>query len=395
MSFRIASASILRSALAAHAGLSATSLLRSTLGPPSMPPPLLSSSSSSSSAAAAAEMTPVSDDPPRRRRRHSRPRPDSHRLGAEEATAGARGALPWLDRLHAVVTDLYASGGGGGAGEWTDDRGRAGGGRPASSGGLRREYDDDDVDVATVRLGRDVSFEDPIVRHMGDAEVGRAFRGRLRARPWRDVETVLECVGVEASDDGICGGAAMRGGGRDARHRHPLLGIISPEDPPRVVVTYRLSQRYGLSRLTVDSLLLVTVQVRSRGCSEQLRWIARNGKIGAVPLATSSLAPRAASSAAAAAAAAAHPGVATLALLARAANDVVAAATTTARGGAPHCRPSEDFRLAWRGSTPLVAEVVGMEERWNGVVLIDYAPFRWSRRLNGLIFVCASYFFCD
>jgi hypothetical protein len=359
-----------------------------------MPPPLLSSSSSSSSAAAAAEMTPVSDDPPRRRRRHSRPRPDSHRLGAEEATAGARGALPWLDRLHAVVTDLYASGGGGGAGEWTDDRGRAGGGRPASSGGLRREYDDDDVDVATVRLGRDVSFEDPIVRHMGDAEVGRAFRGRLRARPWRDVETVLECVGVEASDDGICGGAAMRGGGRDARHRHPLLGIISLEDPPRVVVTYRLSQRYGLSRLTVDSLLLVTVQVRSRGCSEQLRWIARNGKIGAVPLATSSLAPRAASSAAAAAAAA-HPGVATLALLARAANDVVAAATTTARGGAPHRHPSEDFRLAWRGSTPLVAEVVGMEERWNGVVLIDYAPFRWSRRLNGLIFVCASYFFCD
>ena len=44
----------------------------------------------------------------------------------------------------------------------------------------------------------------------GDAEVGRTFRGRLSTRPWRNVETVLECVGVEASDDGICG-STMRG----------------------------------------------------------------------------------------------------------------------------------------------------------------------------------------
>ena len=377
---RIASTSILRSALAAHAGLSATSLLRSALGPPSMPPS--SSSSSSSSSVAAAAATPDGDDPPRRRRRHSRPRPDPHRPGAGgESTAGARAALPWLDRLHAVVADLYASGGGGGG---TDDRGRAGGGRTATEGGLLRSGDAD-ADVATVRLGRDVSFEDPIVRHAGDAEVGRAFRCRLRSRPFRDVETVLECVGVEASDDGICGG----GGVRD-------VGIISP-DPPRVVVTYRLSQRYGPSRLTVDSLLLVTVQVRSRGCSERLRRIKHDGKVGVVPLATSGLAPRAASTAAAAA----HPGVAALALLARAANDMVAAAaaatttTKTTTGGAPHRRPDDDGRLARRGSTPLVAEVVGMEERWNGVGLIDFAPVRWSRRLNGLIFGCASYIFCD
>ncbi len=119
--------------------------------------------------------------------------------------------------------------------------------------------------------------------------MGRTFRGRLSKRLWRNVETVLECVGVEASDDGICGSRARR----DVRHHHPYLGIILPEDPPRVVVTYRLSQRYGPSRLMVDWLLLVMVQVRSRGCSEQLRRIV-NGKIGAVPLATSSLAPRAA-----------------------------------------------------------------------------------------------------
>ena len=120
--------------------------------------------------------------------------------------------------------------------------------------------------------------------------MGRTFRGRLSTRLWRNVKTVLECVGVEASDDGICGSGARR----DAQHHHPYLGIILLEDPPRVVVTYRLSQRYGPSHLTVDLLLLVMVQVRSRGCSKKLRRIVRNGNIGAVPLAMSSLAPRAA-----------------------------------------------------------------------------------------------------
>lgn len=198
------------STLAAHAGFSATSILRSAFGP-SEPPPSPSPSST------------ISDDLGRRRRRR-RHRPPPHRcLGDDDDAARVRAALPWLDHLHVLVADLYASGGG----EGTDYRRRPRVGRRSTS--------TTDDDVAAVRLARDVSFEDPIVRHAGASEVERAFRGRLRARPWGgDVKTVLEFVEVEASDEGICGGG---GGGR--AHRHPLLDI-SPS-PPKVVVTYRLS----------------------------------------------------------------------------------------------------------------------------------------------------------
>lgn len=138
----------------------------------------------------------------------------------------------------------------------------------------------------------------------------------------------------------------------------------------------------------------MTVQVKSRGCSKKVRRIEGDGKVGTVPLATSALAPRAAGSVVAAAAVAAttYSGVVTSALLARAANGVVVAATTTC-GGAR--RPDDDGGLVRRGSTPLVAEVVGIEERWNGVGLLDYVPFRWSRRPNGLMVGCIACFFCD
>ena len=355
MSSRFASTSILRSALAAHAGLSATSLLRSTFGP-SEPPPSLT----------------IPDD------RHRRHRPPPHRrLGDDDDdddAARVRAALPWLDRLHVVVADLYAKGGG----EGTDYRRRPSAGRRSTT--TTDDNDENDDYVAAVRLAQDVSFDDPIVRHAGASEVERAFRGRLRARPWGgDVETVLEFVEVEASDDGICGGGRLGGGGGGRAHRHPLLDI-SPS-PPRVVVTYRLSQRYGI-HFALNSLLLVTVQVKSRGCSEKVRRIEGNGKVGTVPIATSALAPRSAGSVIAAAAAT-YSGVMTSALLARAANGMVVAAMTTTCGGARH--PDDDGGLVRRRSTPLVAEVVGIEERWNGVGLLDYVPFRWSRRLNGLV----------
>ena len=42
---------------------------------------------------------------------------------------------------------------------------------------------------------------------------------------------------------------------------------------------------------------------------------------------------------------------------------------------------------------PLVAEVIRIEERWNGVDLLKFAPFHWSRRLNGLVASSAAYFF--
>ena len=64
--------------------------------------------------------------------------------------------------------------------------------------------------------------------------------------------------------------------------------------------------------------------------------------------------------------------------------------------GWTHRRSDEIGRslLPHRESSPLVAEVVGIEERWNGVRLIEYAPFRWSRRLNGLLVTFACYFSC-
>ena len=83
----------------------------------------------------------------------------------------------------------------------------------------------------------------------------------------------------------------------------------------------------------------------------------------------------------------------TSALLARAANGMVVAAMRTTCGGARH--PDDDGGLVRRRSTPLVAEVVGIEERWNGVGLLDYVPFRWSRRLNGLVVGFIARFFCD
>jgi hypothetical protein len=169
-------------------------------------------------------------------------------------------------------------------------------------------------------------------------------------------------------------------------------------------VTYRLSQLYGPvtspPRPSVDSLLIVTVLVRSRGCSEQVRRIIRKGdeeEVGTVPLATSVVTPRAAS--ALTAAAATLPGVETMVRLIGMANEMILAATYTtakARGGGPQYHAVEDGRpLAWHESSPLVAEVVGMEELWNGVRLIDYVPFRWARRLNGFLVACACYFCCD
>ena len=75
--------------------------------------------------------------------------------------------------------------------------------------------------------------------------------------------------------------------------------------------------------------------------------------------------------------------------LAKAKNKIVEAATTSnnrkhADTGGYNLKPS---------SPPLVAEVIRIEERWNGVDLLKFAPFHWSRRLNGLVASSAAYFF--
>lgn len=231
-----------------------------------------------------------------------------------------------------------------------------------------------------VQIGKDVSFENPVVSYAGVGEIDRAFRGRSFLHPQNDFKTVLECINVEASEDSICGGGDAID---QQQHRHPqhsLVGIpstINASAPPKVKVTYKLSQQYGT--FSVNSLLVVTIQVR-RGCpSTKIRKITPK-KVG-VPLATSGFTPRAAS--AVAVAATAHSGPASVALV-KAASEIVAA-TKRLHSNAGHSPNG--------AAVPLVAEVVRIEEQWNGVQLLHFAPFHWSRRLNGLVAGSAAYFF--
>lgn len=327
-------------------------------------------------------------------------------------------ALPWLHQLHNVVVDLYSSGEG-----MTTTR------RPAID--YRQYYGERALpplssrrdDVSNVQLSNNTIFEDQFVCHVSAAEIERSFRIRIRARPWVNVETVLDCIGVEATEDSICGG----GGGisnnddthppsaiipNDATRQkyHPLLVGIIPPTAPKVVVTYRLSQRYGTYLSPFHSIVRVTVQCRNRGCSEQeksVRHISRRhkGSKEPIPLATSSsstvattiFSPRSITRTIVAILATAQFSV-TMAL-ARVANETSSTRTssTTEGGGGTSCHSSDndDTGHSNKNNLPFVVEIVRMEELWNGLPLIDVAPFHWSRRLNGLVIGCFAYIFCD
>ena len=193
-------------------------------------------------------------------------------------------------------------------------------------------------DNVMVQIKEEASFENPIVSYAGVEEIERAFRGRLFLRA-KDANTLLECVHVEASDDS---GAGLFSSEEVCLHRQdenststsiigsPLSNNYS--SPPTVEVTYILSQSYG-SYLSINSMLAVTVQVRE-GCPQKVHeTMADKLKVG-IPIATSS-----------------HQGI--------------------SAGNS--------------SNQTLVAEVVRIEERWNGVELLKFAPFHWSRRLNGLV----------
>lgn len=356
MAGRFSSSNILRPALAAHAGLSATSLLCSAFGPSQFESPTTMTSTTSVSS------------------RRQRPSPSSchHRTSEVCATA-----LPWLDQLHAMIAGMYVTGGLG------------------NSLCRARHHD-----VTVVRLGEEASFENPVVSYAGAGEIERSFRARLLLHFQNEVETVLECVNVEASQDSISGG----GGGTASAGQHPreqekndyastsLSFPASPipssnrsisSSPPKVEVTYRLSQQYG-AFFSVQSLLVVTVQVRRGSSQKDVRKITSQKAV--VPLATSGFTPRAASAAAAAATSGQYAGTASLALT-RAANKIREATTSGGRCLEAACTPPSQI------SSPLVAEVVRIEERWNGVQLIRFGPFHWSRRLNGLVAGSATFFF--
>ncbi len=101
-------------------------------------------------------------------------------------------------------------------------------------------------------------------------------------------------------------------------------------------------------------------------------------------MATSGFTPRAASSMAVAA----NSGVASVAL-AKAADKLVAATNMRRRGVHSDVGSGSSGNAS---SAPLVAEVVRIEEQWNGVQLLHLAPFHLSRRLNGLVAGSAAYF---
>lgn len=269
-------------------------------------------------------------------------------------------ALPWLDDLNSVIAEMYIS------------------------GGTKKKYgcsSRPQLDGTMVQIGEHVSFENPIVAYNGAGEVERAFRGRFRSHPQNDVKTVLECIDVEASDDSISCGSAD-----NSQNQHPsnppLFGISSP--PPQMKVTYRLSQQYG-TYFSVHSLLLVTIQLR-RGCSEKVRTVTSGHAAAVVPLATSAFTPRVAHTVAVAATA--HSRLVAVAL-AKAPNKMSMATTELEMSG-QHLVAGHSPQAS---SSPVVAEVVRIEELWNGVSLLRFAPVHWSRRLNGLVVSSAAYFF--
>ena len=331
MATRLSSSTAIRSTVAAHISLTVTSLAYSVFGPSSLQNANYNENKDSS----------------------------THHKDQE-----IMGALPWLDQLHKIIANMYTGGG---------TRFRA-----AQSNIM-------------VQMHNDVSLENPLVSYTGASAIERAFRARMFLHPQNDVQTLLECVHIEASDDSISNGSTSA---TDRQKQLQQLGLLSPSlkgiptpiiSPPRLKVTYRLQQKYGRF-FTVQSMLEVTVQVR-RGNARKVHDITPS-KL-AVPLATSASGyygrAAVATATAAATAAASQPSLATA--LSNAASKI-AAATAMARG--THSNYNTDSSS---GGHPLVVEVVKIEEMWRGVPLIQFIPFHCSRRLNGAVLGLACIIF--
>ena len=287
---------------------------------------------------------------------------NEHQVLSHHKDQDIMGALPWLDQLHKVIANMYTCG----------------------------ETKSDAMQNNTmIKMHHDVSLENPLVSYTGVSEIERAVRARL----WmNDVQTLLECVHVEASDDSISNGSTST---TEEEERRQQLGLFSPSlkgvtspiiSPPTLKVTYRLQQKYG-RLFTVQSMLEVTVQVR-KGKTVECKRFAPNNLV--VPLATSasgycSRAAVATASAAATAAAVSQPALTTV--LSNAASKIAAAATMT-----QETRSNTNTDLT-PGGHPLVVEVVRIEELWRGVPLIHFLPFHCSRRLNGAMLGLACIIF--
>ena len=320
MATRLSSSAMIRSVAAAHISFTATSLAYSAVGPSSF-------QSNTSNYYEGKDSS-------------------THHYHTDEEMMRA---LPWLDQLHKIVANMYSSG---------ETKFRA-----VQSNVM-------------IEMSNDLKLENPLVSYDGVSEIERAFRARMFLHPQNDVQTLLECVHIEASDDSISNGATSTS---ERRRQMQQLGLLSPSlrgisppilSPPNLKVTYRLQKKYG-QYFTVQSMLEVTVQVR-RGDKRKVHKITPNNLT--VPLATSGhCSTRAAL--AATTAAASQPALATA--LSTAANKI-ASATAMLRGTA-----SNDNPLLSPGGCPLVVEVIRIEEMWRGVPLLQFMPIHCSRRLNG------------
>lgn len=275
------------------------------------------------------------------------------------------GALPWLDQLHKIIANMYCTG----------------------SGTKFRAMQDN----VMVQMHSDASLENPLLVYSGVAEIERAFRARLFLYPQDDVQTLLECVHVEASDDSISNGGTTTNFRKSGLLSSPttLKSYPSPIiSPPTIKVTYRLQQKYG-RHFTVNSLLVVTIQVR-RGTKEgKVHNLTPPNKM-AVPLATSGYYGKAAVATATAAVTAATTTQPVLTTILSNALDKISALNSMSREN----NSKNDIDLSPGGSHPLlVAEVVRIQEMWRGVPLIHFFPFHCSRRLNGAMMGLASVIF--
>ena len=332
MATRLSSSAVIRSTAAAHISLTVTSLAYSAFGPSLLQNGIQNHTD-----------------------KHDQDTTTTHHKSCC-LDQEIMGALPWLDQLHKIIANMYCTG----------------------SGTKFRAMQDN----VMVQMHSDASLENPLLVYSGVAEIERAFRARMFLYPQNDVQTLLECVHVEASDDSISnGGTTSHKKGGLLSSPTTLKSYPSPIiSPPTIKVTYRLQQKYG-RHFTVNSLLVVTIQVR-RGKKEGKVHNITPNKL-AVPLATSGCYGKAA------------VATATAAVTAAAATTTQPVLTTILSNvlGMSREKKSKNTIDLSPGHPLLVAEVVRIEEMWRGVPLIHFFPFHCSRRLNGAMMGLASVIF--
>ena len=161
MAARFAShTNVLRSALAAHASLSASSLLYSAFGTSQLPADTRESSQKSLQ--------------------------NNYENTSQDNMSSISTALPWLDQLHNLIACMYISG-------------------SVNNRCFIRNQQPHTNNVSMIKIGDDITYENPITSYLGEGELERAFKGRSFLHPTNNVKTILECINVQASQDSIVG----------------------------------------------------------------------------------------------------------------------------------------------------------------------------------------------